>query len=456
MRTFLPADFVSGYGQDMAITILVILGLGLLQRYFASPSTTTAFIPTIKLPFMVFQLLTDTANFLHKNKYVAYLYSTEPYSRCTRARYGGVYSIRTPGRTTHVIANANAIRHVLRDPQKCFTAFMTPRMFEQVGNLTAGALNPELEAKIFTVITKTFSGRDTPLIIHSYNQLFMRQLNSFKITPAEDKILLTEFVSRSIYSAMSIAFFGPHFPLDTFDDFLEVDNSLLRILAVSWAAPTTARRAQSQMKHRFGTMLDQVGTSFDDAYPGLEIAKLLHHSYLSSSDRAGVILVIMMAMLAALLRTTLWFMAHLLSDVSIMNRLREEIDHVIDSEFGSLDGLISSHPKRINPETFPLLHATLTEVLRLYTLATFVRMAHRDTELVLDEKISVPIKSGDYVVGEGFSVNLCEEDYEDSYAFRLERHLAPSDDQPPSPKPLSPFGAGLHVVSPIHAVVNII
>ncbi|CAL1700460.1 unnamed protein product [Somion occarium] len=380
---------------------------------------------------------------------VEFLWDIPAFLERCRVRYGPVYRLRIAGQGVVIVSHAETIKYVMKDPHKCFTNNINTTIFEGVGGVTPYTINSTLINNLLSFMHKAFSNRNIHLLIPSFNQQLSANIQSFACRQTTDRVSLVTFVGRSLYSALSLSFCGPLFPTDTFSEFMLVDSNTLHFLFPFWPSSQKAYRARASLKSKLGVFIERVGPELADdgesSYSGIEILKILKAASVPPSDQQGVILGLMLAMHAASIRMTAWFMAYILSDSSAMTRLRAEVDHAIETEFGSLESLLSAPSHRLGSHMFPLLESALKEVLRLSVAAITAREVNKDTILTVDEHTSFVIRQGDYLVTNGYTVNFDNSIFEDARTFRIDRFLKTSAETVDLPDPVSSFGGGAHM-----------
>lgn len=421
------------------IFVYLIASLVILSciRSFCKISSQSLPVVTSSVPWIgtVIELFNDALGLLQRN----------------RERYGSVYTMSIAGHQVIVVCHREGVVRIMRDAPKCLTNSFNTRMLEAVGGVKSNTITHVLFGKLSGLITRSFSTRAISKLAPAYTQRVVEELMSLVKGQTQQPIHLSQFVGECLYRAVSSMLFGPRFPLDTYADFMCVDSQIPRLLSPILFPPRQATRARKNLKKKLGAFIhdcwDDIHGLPDAALAGTAIIRTLREAALPPCDEQGVLLAFLLGLHANSLRVTTWFLAFLLSDQVALSRIREEIDHVIDTEFGSLDALFSSPVQSLGKENFPLLDSALKETMRLSVPPVFMRAVKVETNFPIDDATNITVKRGQYLVADGCSLNMGHDIFEDSNEFRYDRFVqfdSHEDAEKHTHLPVSPFGGGIH------------
>lgn len=384
-----------------------------------------------------------------------FLWDIQGFMRRCEMCYGPVFRFRLAGTTVVVVSHAEGISHILRDSQKCLSNALNQSILDTVGGVSPQpdiAAHSVLLGRLISLLKKTFATRNSNLFAAPFKQSLIHTLESFPCQGDVNRVSLATFVGQCLYDSLCMSFAGPTFPTDTFAEFSSIDQYSVRFLMPFWTPPAKIFQARRSLKSKLGVFIERAAECPDAkdgcAFSGIEIAKMLRaQPNLSPSDEQGIFLGLMLAMHANTIRMVIWFMSYLLSDVDAMNRLREEIDHAVDVDFGSLESLLSAPPHRLDGEAFPLLNSGVKEVLRLCVAAVTVREVTKSSILQLGGNHFTFVQNGDYVIADGYGINANDRYFEQANTFRLDRFVLAKRGDLASEylEPLSSFGGGAHM-----------
>ncbi|CAL1706658.1 unnamed protein product [Somion occarium] len=374
--------------------------------------------------------------------------------RKRQTKHGSVFAIRLAGKRVIVAGNLNGILRVMRDTQKTLH-LPNHQMLASLGDVK-GTIPMTLLDRLTTYVARTFSNKGIPQFSHTFNQHLFRHIRSLAENSPNDRVPLQRFVGQALYDAVSVSVWGPHFPLDTYEEFYTIDAKMSRLLGPAFLVPRAVSQARNLMKNKLGTYMqecwdEELGVKGAPANV-TEMIRLLKECSptVPPEDAQGALLVFLFGLHANTHRIVAWLFLHLLSDSRTYLRLRREIDHAIDVEFGDLDTLLLVPPQRLGVSSLPLLESAIMETLRLWYAAVTVREVNEDTEIPSEDmKTFMVARPGDLVMGNSSAINMSDDFFEEPETFQIDRFVgctAEKEDEGKSRTlPLGSFGGGTHV-----------
>ncbi|KAK7692493.1 hypothetical protein QCA50_004118 [Cerrena zonata] len=374
--------------------------------------------------------------------------------RRQQTQRGSTYQVRLAGRRVIVANDLDGILRIVRDTPK--TLHMPDQqVLEALGGVKEH-IPVTLIDRLTTYVARTFSNRTIPVFSPTFNTHLWRHIQNFTLSSPTERIPLQRFVGKALYDAVSVAIFGEHFPLDSYEEFQTVDAKMSRLFGPTIFIPRTVSEARNILKAKMGTYFeecwdDEVGVK--DIPDGItQMIRSLRDakSFIRPEDAQGAFVMFLFGLHSNTHRIVAWLFLHLLSDSRAFLRVRREIDHAIDVEFGDLETLLSAPPQRLGVSSFPLLESAIMETLRLWNAAVMIRDVLEDTEFSSDDLTpSLMAHAGDVVIGNSYAVNMSEEVFEDPDTFQVDRFVgcsaAKEEDGKSRTVPLGIFGGGTHV-----------
>ena len=363
--------------------------------------------------------------------------------------------MRLNGRRVVVANDLEGILRIVKDTPK--TLHMPDQqVLECLGGIKEH-IPITLVDRLRTYVARTFSNKTIPHFSHKFNTHLWRHVQNFSDSPPSGRIPLNEFVGKALYDAVSVAIWGPQFPLDSYKEFRIVDDQLARLFGPAIFIPRAVSKARNTLKTKVGTYIEEcwdeefgvkgIPEGMTQLIRSLRDAK----SFIRPEDAQGAFITFLFGLHSNTHRIVAWLFLHLLSDPRAFLRVRREIDHAIDVEFGDLETLLSSPPARLGVSSFPLLESAIMETLRLWLAAVTVRDVLEDTEFLSgDLRAPLVAHAGDMVMGNSSAVNMSDEFFEDPDTFQVDRFVGCSatkeEDGRSRTVPLGIFGTGVHVV----------
>ncbi|KAJ3478549.1 hypothetical protein NLI96_g9674 [Meripilus lineatus] len=362
-------------------------------------------------------------------------------------------SFRIPIKTGHVtvFCNEDGLRDVFRDKTRAFNVLTGHRLGlrliggikeeTQAVHLLDEHLNP-LVARAFS----TTSGLES--IIPAFNEKLGKHIfdQVKELGSSTRDVPVVSFVSEALYSSASTAVFGDLFPIDTYHDFMLLDEHFSRLM---FPLPFFTRRVLQARGRLLNSITSYVQSAWKNTHiekgppVASEIVATLKATDLSDLDQAGLILSFMWGMHANTIRVATWLFMHLLNHRDSFDRVRTEIDSTINSIYGGdLKSFLETPYSSLRHDEFPLLDSAIKETLRLAVLFGNIREAHKDVEVEYGDGKRAYIPKGELVLLNLGTYYRDEGVCRDGGDFRLDRFI--SGEGAPT---FWPFGGGTHMVN---------
>lgn len=368
-----------------------------------------------------------------------------------RGKYGGGYKIPIQSGNIAIFCSEEGMKDVFRDKTRSFNAGAGHR----IGIRLIGGVDMDLQGvhlydkDLGPVISRAFlttNGLD--LIVPTYGMKLFEFLSNLSNDLGDSNRMfnLTTLMGQSLYKNASVAVFGDHFPDNTFDDFMHLDENFSRLMIPIPFYSRSALQARNRLLQSIQSYVRSVWTGSQvEGAPRFasELITALKGTDLSDKDQAGLLLAFMWGMHANTIRVAGFLFIHLLSDHQAFTKVREEIDSILKSSYADdvktfLETPYSSVPR----DEFPLLDSAVKETLRLSVLLSNLREAQREVEVDYGTGKRARVRKGDLVLLNMGSYFRDEAVCSDADNFRFDRFV--SGENTPA---LSAFGGGAHMVS---------
>ncbi|KAK0457433.1 cytochrome P450 [Desarmillaria tabescens] len=252
---------------------------------------------------------------------------------------------------------------------------------------------------------------------------------------------LSELIAYTIYEPLTIAFFGPSFPLNTYTDYHTLDAALLTLMGPLSFTARSGIRARDRLLDIFMSYIQDRDKGDDKDFEGEALSHTLNSvrsGSLSIRDQAACLLGLHWSLHTNLHRSMFWTVAFILQDRTALECLRAEIHETITKRYGgSLDALMEE--TSLLPE-FPLTDSAIKESLRMAGLSSSLREVEFDTNITSGNS-SFVIRRGDYVFGDTRAIHVDDSVYPDAATYKVDRFLAGGR----APNTLT-WGSGEHIV----------
>jgi len=285
-----------------------------------------------------------------------------------------------------------------------------------------------LHTRLFPQIGKLLSPAAMVPITDDISQHLERELRTIGESKLPTVLRLDQFIGRPLYRATCLAFFGPAFPLDTFDDVHLLHSKLPQLTIGLPFVARDAIQARERILAKLEVYIKSIWASEITEGVANVISDFVQElpGVLTPREAAGAILSFAFGFHFNTSYNLFWLIFHLLVDKDAYRLLTTELVDTRGPE----------------PST-PLLDSTILETFRWATKMTTVRMANRNTSIVVDgEPISVG--KGDYVIADVRSVHHDPDVYPSPEEFKIDRFLNIGASVK-GIKPM-PWGGGVHMV----------
>ncbi|KAK7687597.1 hypothetical protein QCA50_008811 [Cerrena zonata] len=412
------------------LVVLLILRFRLPKKHVYAVPSADAPIPWIGT---ILELYKDGVTFLRKS----------------RERYGPVYTLTVGHQRVTVATHKEGVMRIMKD--KSLENNINIWLFESLGGVESGTITRQIFRLLSTSVLRSFSARGITQLAPLYSDCVIHETTSFINAHKGERISLIEFVSFTIYRAVSVALFGPKFPLDTQLDLQCIIYYFPRLLTPRMFLPRTPVEARARVISALDSFIKE-NWNQKNGFPGAadagnDLLRTLRSAHLTSQTELAILFAFIIGLHINTLRVTCWFFALLIHHPTALIAVRDEVDRLIDEEHsGSLNSLLSSPSKAVGKNSLPFLDSALNEVLRLCVLPVLVRQASSDIHLALDGDRSVVLKEGQYIVADGHVLNMAEDVFEDPERFKFDRFTKYDDRQGiPTPPLVSAFGSGPNI-----------
>ncbi|KAJ3478550.1 hypothetical protein NLI96_g9675 [Meripilus lineatus] len=372
-------------------------------------------------------------------------YGTNPvkYLKQCQERYGHAFRLLLAGNRYLVVSDALGVHSLLRDKQKAFTTFPVHRLMTK----TVGRVTQDFDVvqimmeRLFPIINKECSPEHLDRLAFSFNGELSRQFGAVddqvRALPTSLVTPLSSFITKHLYCAASKTVFGPLFPFETFADFEYLEKNITSLLSLSHLLYTTRAWHDGQL-HGASEMATAMMSAMKD-------------TQLSKSDVDGTLLTFMWGLHSNTFRIAYWFLAFLLNDREIFDRVKEEIDTELRDHYGGDLNRAVSSPSSSLDKHFPLISSGIKETMRLVVLLNSLREADTDTEIRTSAG-PLQIRKGDILMPNVNAVHMDDNTYEDAKTFRLDRFVG---DEKSKQTHLG-FGGGTHLCKGRFFAVHVI
>lgn len=263
------------------------------------------------------------------------------------------------------------------------------------------------------------------------------------------QVSLSEFVHRVMYNASSTAFFGPNFPLHTYDDFMTFDHGsalISRRLGLFARPAVTARDAlyAAWGRHLVGHWVPEGDGHLEGALDVMtNIYRGLRKADLTLEEIHRLMGLIIWTIHSNVMVLSIWVMCHLLTDKDAYTRASQEIRAFVDERFPHIEDMAQLDPWVLQGDGFPFLNSLIHEVMRTKSGLGATRIATRDALIRDKGGKAILIRKGELVTVNVQGMYYSPELHSEPDVFKADRLL---EEVPPYK--LLTFGMGKHIVRP--------
>jgi len=252
-----------------------------------------------------------------------------------------------------------------------------------------------------------------------------------------------------MYNASSAAFFGPEFPLDTYDNFMTFDHGSplishrLGIFARSAiAARDTLYEAWS--RHIIGHWIPEENGYLEGAADVMtNIYRELNKADLTQEEIHRLMGLIIWTIHANVLGLTIWVMCHLLTDRDTYTKVCREVRAFVDEKFPHIEDIAQIELRSLEGDDLPFLNSFIREVMRTKTGLGATRIATRDAVIRDEGDKAILIRKGEIISVNVQGMHYSPELHSEPEVFKADRFM----EEEASYK-LYIFGMGRHIVRP--------
>ena len=324
-------------------------------------------------------------------------------------------------------------------------------LFEALGGVSTGTITRQTFKNLSNSVRRAFSTLSITEIGPLYSEHLTREISSYIDSHVGERVTAVDFIGCTIYRAVSLAFFGPGYPLDTQQDIQHTIMNFSALLSPRFFLPSHVKGARDRTIAALGEFLrewrEPAGTA-GACNPAVDLLRNLQKLGFSTQHERSVLFAFVVGLHINTLRVTCWLLAYLLHDPEAFTTIRSEIDHFVDDKYhGSIEALSVAPMQVLGPQNLPFLHSAQREVLRICFLPFVIRQAPEDMDYVLDETHVIHMKKGEYLAADGHVLNLDSTAFPDPSKFKFDRFTAFGDiNDKAAPPCVSAFGSGAHVV----------
>ncbi|KAL7277611.1 hypothetical protein ACG7TL_008538 [Trametes sanguinea] len=345
-------------------------------------------------------------------------------------RYGRNFEVLVGGKRVVFVSDADALDSFYRNRsgELMNGVLHSPEPLRLLGDVQ----NPRaVEVIVSTLIPIIVGGNAEPSLCNITPRFNTRLFTSLTALASNggDSLPLYTFVSQTLFRSILPAVFGPSFPLQTYEDFITVDDSTYQLfyrIPLLTSSVSQARRRMRDFLKKYMLPWRETGgrKDIDDVsgHANEVLRTLVALDDFTEEDQAGLLQTYIWGICTNLFRLTYWLFAHLLCDPHSYKRLREEIDRGVSDELGELSALLAAHPRVVNSGTFRLLDSAMKETGRVHLLPVSHRVARSDVELMSADG-PFKVHRGSVVVANITSAHHDAAKFEDPRAFCLDRFV---------------------------------
>ena len=367
-------------------------------------------------------------------------------------QHGSAFKFRFFGKTVVAISSPTAVSDLLRDHSGAFEAIINA---DNTHLLSGISMSDDRILHVYSALIGRASGpthralmpSKLPAISSRFTQNLLGGLNQLDLSAS--RASLNEFVHRMLYNASSAAFFGPEFPLDTYDNFMTFDHGSplishrLGIFARSAiAARDTLYVAWS--RHIIGHWIPEENGYLEGAADVMtNIYRELNKADLTQEEIHRLMGLIIWTIHANVLGLTIWVMCHLLTDRDTYTKVCREVRAFVDEKFPHIEDIAQIELRALEGDDLPFLNSFIREVMRTKTGLGATRIATRDAVIRDEGDKAILIRKGEIISVNVQGMHYSPELHSEPEVFKADRFM----EEEASYK-LYIFGMGRHIVRP--------
>ncbi|CAK5278914.1 unnamed protein product [Mycena citricolor] len=254
---------------------------------------------------------------------------------------------------------------------------------------------------------------------------------------------LADVIGRTLYSTLTSVIFGPSFPLDTYDDFITLDDAMTTLMSPIAFTAVGAKSARNRLLKVMVGYIEENGP-FADTSVEIVSSALKSVETLPLHEKAVCLLSLLWSVNSNLLKSIWWMMAYLANDAEARESLVAEIRNTVEEQSdGDLLSMLAAD-KELLFRLFPCADAAVTETLRLCTLPGSLRVVARDFEFPTEDKgSSISLRVGDLLMANHRPYHFDDDVYPDAGKFKADRFVEKTDTAPTAK--IMSWGSGAHM-----------
>ncbi|KAF7374651.1 Cytochrome P450 [Mycena sanguinolenta] len=159
--------------------------------------------------------------------------------------------------------------------------------------------------------------------------LYTHLLDRFQQVSLHKELRLSEVIENTLYETLTIIFFGPSFPLDTYEDFKVLDRNIALLFTPFGSTAFATKRARNRL-HAVMMAYVQKNEHTTNEKTKIVISALSSVASLPREDKAACLLSLFWSIHSNLLKSIWWMMAYLAQDSTARHSLAVEIARELD------------------------------------------------------------------------------------------------------------------------------
>ncbi|CAK5266944.1 unnamed protein product [Mycena citricolor] len=361
----------------------------------------------------------------------------------SRLRYGSTFKLNVGLRNLYILSSASMFKdfffnHALDHREPHFRALVA---LGSSGNVEL--LSVPVHEQFLPTFGRNLSRRaiadgiSTPL----YAQL--RQRFQMLSQSGRTSHRLGDIVGKPLYSTLTSVIFGPSFPLDTYDDFVTLDDAMTTLMSPLAFTAVAAKSARNRLLKVMVGYIEENGP-FADTTAEIVSSALRSVEILPLHEMAVCLLSLLWSVNSNLLKSIWWMMAYLANDAEAREGLHTEIRERIEGKSdGDLLSMLGAD-KELLFRQFPYADAAVTETLRLCTMPGSLRVVTQDLQFPTENReISFALRAGDLLMVNPRPYHFDNDVYPEAAKFSADRFVQKKG-ATPTAKIIS-WGSGAHM-----------
>ncbi|KAF8984959.1 cytochrome P450 [Cyathus striatus] len=380
-----------------------------------------------------------------------YLQQPDRFLKECRESYGPIYKFFAFGRNVVILSTPSSIAKFLQTSPQALDV-INFQMNGPIAGLPNDSRMPFIysiiDQKALPMLARGLSRRTFQDVSRTFNSLLFASL----LKQADVPVRLRDFVQRLMFRCNAVAFFGHHFPLDIFEDFIIYDDNLPYLLA---KIPFLSKKSKISRDRMVVSLATYFARAWNDDHGGYlegasdvisNVTRELILSGMSTDEIPHVLLGFLWGMSTNHIRTAFWVLAHILTDPSAFVTIRDEVRGALDDRVFDINTFLAIDDEYWNGPHFLKITSAIMETLRLVSLPAPFREAVRDHVLSTEEGY-IFIKKGEYVIADVRGMHFDKCHFDNAGYFKFDRFLKEDNINTlqSGPPTFSAFGGGNHM-----------